>query len=119
MKNLDESAYTQAVTLLASKQTPITEAAVREAYGLLRQAADAGHPEAPYLLGEYSYYGVLVPRDEEAAFALYRTAADRGCVAAKTLLTARELGMERPTTVMVFAFLEAGVLQDPNREWMD
>jgi TPR repeat protein len=50
----------------------------REAIAWLRRAAERGHVEAQFLLGEKMYYGLLVPRDVKGGIEMVRRAADAG-----------------------------------------
>ena len=119
MNESKENAYERAVALLASGSEPITKETLQEAYRLLVIADEAGNVEAPFLLGEYAYYGLLVPKDEKEAYACYQRAADRGSTGGKSMLVSKELGIHRATSALYFAFQEAGLLDVPNQEWLD
>ena len=66
-----------------------------KAVRLFRKAAEQGHPEAQYQIGECYYEGFNdwgVEVDESEAVKWYRKAAEQGCYAARLYLTAVEHG---------------------------
>lgn len=72
-----EAAFQEARRLL------LGEGAARDperAYELMKQAADAGHPDAAGGLGNFHREGVVVPQNDAEAAAWYRKGAEKGGV---------------------------------------